>query len=543
METMKIPILELISFTCATTFSAPFETIKLQQQMKTSPNDTTIFGLMDSTFRKSGFGGFFAGNTYRIAKTLFRPCIKQAVQNAVRKWTRNWNPKQNSLSQAVVYDCLSLLFVHPLDVWRTLAGVAPEKCNQTRSLKDLYAGFALGLFGRVVHRGVFTCVYRLPRNKKTGKFLGYCTTTVAALVAGLVVYPIDTLCRRQMVQPELSVVDAFTQDTVASLWNGASVNIVRSLVGLGTLYVVDYLWLTRSKKKTKKKTKKKATKKQKKKILASKIDIEKLVGLLQQKPTKDDDDEDCPICMEALPKNYWDCNCGRMFCCGKRMHITCYNRIVSSKMSLEQKNRCVMCRSVLSIQRSKEEIQQIYHWVRKGKVWAYAEMGGIFSKMGSDEQLYKLAKKLLELASQQGDAVAQHNLGLMYLNGQGVPKSFEIARKYFEAAAEQGYATAQFNLAFMYQQGEALEKNDEKVKEYLEPAAEKGHADAQYYLGLMYYQGNIVEQSYETTREWWMKAAEQGHEKASTKLLILQKDLKNGTTCSTESPEFTKNLY
>jgi len=39
-------------------------------------------------------------------------------------------------------------------------------------------------------------------------------------IARLVAYPIDTLQRRQQMMPELLIIDAISQDSVMSLWNG-----------------------------------------------------------------------------------------------------------------------------------------------------------------------------------------------------------------------------------------------------------------------------------------------------------------------------------
>ena len=49
----------------------------------------------------------------------------------------------------------------------------------------------------------------------------------------------------------------------------------------------------------------------------------------------------------------------------------------------------------------------------------------------------------------QGDAVAQYNLGQMYRMGHGVPQDYKTAVKQYTLAAGQGYAEAQYNLAKM----------------------------------------------------------------------------------------------
>ncbi|MGA2402548.1 MAG: retroviral-like aspartic protease family protein [Syntrophobacteraceae bacterium] len=58
---------------------------------------------------------------------------------------------------------------------------------------------------------------------------------------------------------------------------------------------------------------------------------------------------------------------------------------------------------------------------------------------GDFARAYKEFKELAE----QGDALAQYNLGVMYANGHGVPKDEAEAVKWFRKAAEQGFAQAQ----------------------------------------------------------------------------------------------------
>ena len=59
-------------------------------------------------------------------------------------------------------------------------------------------------------------------------------------------------------------------------------------------------------------------------------------------------------------------------------------------------------------------------------------------------------------AAAQGDAEAQHNLGLMYVHGEGVPQDYAEAVKWFRKAANQGDASAQTNLGIMYFRGEVV---------------------------------------------------------------------------------------
>lgn len=55
--------------------------------------------------------------------------------------------------------------------------------------------------------------------------------------------------------------------------------------------------------------------------------------------------------------------------------------------------------------------------------------------------------------AQQGNAVAQFNLGVMNDFGHGIPKDAAKAVYWYRLAAAQGHASAQFNLGGMYFEG------------------------------------------------------------------------------------------
>ena len=62
--------------------------------------------------------------------------------------------------------------------------------------------------------------------------------------------------------------------------------------------------------------------------------------------------------------------------------------------------------------------------------------------------------------AEQGDASAQYNLGVMYMNGYGVVQDYAEAVKLYRLAAEQGYASAQNNLGWMYDNGNGVLQNN-----------------------------------------------------------------------------------
>lgn len=59
-----------------------------------------------------------------------------------------------------------------------------------------------------------------------------------------------------------------------------------------------------------------------------------------------------------------------------------------------------------------------------------------------NRQDYATARSLLQPLAEQGYALAQGNLGLMYENGQGVAQDYQEAVRWYRLAAEQGNAGA-----------------------------------------------------------------------------------------------------
>ena len=62
-----------------------------------------------------------------------------------------------------------------------------------------------------------------------------------------------------------------------------------------------------------------------------------------------------------------------------------------------------------------------------------------------EREEYATALKFWRPLAEQGDAIAQSNLGVMYEFGLGVPQDYVQAHMWFELAAEQGSKKAQKN--------------------------------------------------------------------------------------------------
>jgi TPR repeat protein len=105
-------------------------------------------------------------------------------------------------------------------------------------------------------------------------------------------------------------------------------------------------------------------------------------------------------------------------------------------------------------------------------------------------------------AAEQGNAIAQFNLGILYGQGKGVPQDYPKAAFWYRKAAEQGNANAQLNLGNAYRTGQGVTRDDAEAVVWYRKAAEQGDAAAQWSLGVSYEYGQGVPQSYADAYFW-----------------------------------------
>ena len=70
-----------------------------------------------------------------------------------------------------------------------------------------------------------------------------------------------------------------------------------------------------------------------------------------------------------------------------------------------------------------------------------------------EEGNYPTALQAFRQLADKGNARAQHLLGLMYDNGEGVVQDYRQAVAWYSKASAQGNADAQYNLGMMYGNG------------------------------------------------------------------------------------------
>jgi TPR repeat protein len=127
------------------------------------------------------------------------------------------------------------------------------------------------------------------------------------------------------------------------------------------------------------------------------------------------------------------------------------------------------------------------------------------------------AVQFLQLAASRRDVRAMDLLGTCYRK-QG---KFELARRSFEGAATAGYALSYFNLGVMYMNGEggprSPRKGEEQFRhsaELFRQGAEKGEPAAMFYFASWNDQGIGVPKDAKTAMEWYRRSARAGYPQA-----------------------------
>ena len=91
-----------------------------------------------------------------------------------------------------------------------------------------------------------------------------------------------------------------------------------------------------------------------------------------------------------------------------------------------------------------------------------------------------------------GNAEAQNNLALLYLDGKGMPRNLPEAVRYFQLSAAAGSALGQNNLGGLYRDGNGLPRDFGKAARWFGASASQGNSAGMYNLGLMYELGQGV---------------------------------------------------
>ena len=147
----------------------------------------------------------------------------------------------------------------------------------------------------------------------------------------------------------------------------------------------------------------------------------------------------------------------------------------------------------------------------QGEAWAQHNLGlAYWIGLGGVKQDRRQAVDWFRKAAEQGYAYAQTYLGRAYASGQGVVEDRRQSFDWLRKAAEQGDADAQYAVGLAYWLGEGVDKDSRKKVYWLRKAAEQGYMRAQFVLGLAYWGGIGIGKDHRKAVEWYRKAAEQG---------------------------------
>jgi len=125
---------------------------------------------------------------------------------------------------------------------------------------------------------------------------------------------------------------------------------------------------------------------------------------------------------------------------------------------------------------------------------------------------YATAIHELRPLAEKGIASAQFKMGLLYANGQGVPKDDVQARQWYEKAAAQGHTDAQANLGVLLVYARGGPQDYKMAVYWFRLSANQGNDLAQRKLGLMYERGEGVQQDYILAYMWYSLGAAKGGE-------------------------------
>jgi hypothetical protein len=103
---------------------------------------------------------------------------------------------------------------------------------------------------------------------------------------------------------------------------------------------------------------------------------------------------------------------------------------------------------------------------------------------------------------------------MLYQNGAGVAQDYAEAARWYQQAADQGNTMAQNNIGALYEHGLDVAQDYGEAEQWYRMAADQGYALAQTNIGVLYFHGWGVPQDYGEAMRWSQMAAAQGEPNA-----------------------------
>ena len=173
----------------------------------------------------------------------------------------------------------------------------------------------------------------------------------------------------------------------------------------------------------------------------------------------------------------------------------------------------------------KDDFASINAAALSGNAHAQTEMGLAYLNGTGVVEDDARAAHWLETSAAAGDAVAQYWLATLFEHGKGEGTDAAEAVRWYEASALQGNLKAMYKLAVSYAEGWGTRQNYGEAARWFSRAAEYGFVNAQYNLGVLYERGYGVPQSLLDSYKWYALAAAQGDKDSAARVDALSSQL------------------
>lgn len=147
---------------------------------------------------------------------------------------------------------------------------------------------------------------------------------------------------------------------------------------------------------------------------------------------------------------------------------------------------------------------QAKFWYQKSAEQGYAPAENAMGLNSSND--VEAAKWFLK-AAEHGQPVAQYMMWMKLSQGQGVPRDEAMGIHWLNKSAAQGFALAQHNLGYLYLTGkQGVTQDFSQAMAWFRKAADQGYADAQDSVAVMYIDAKGVQQDFVEAYKWLVVA-------------------------------------
>lgn len=137
---------------------------------------------------------------------------------------------------------------------------------------------------------------------------------------------------------------------------------------------------------------------------------------------------------------------------------------------------------------------------------AQFNFGRFYDYVKSKYQDKKLARFWYEKSALQGYNIAQHNLAMLFILGQGGGKDFKKAKYWFEKGAKQNYSLSIFNLGYMHENGLGIPQNSLKAIAFYKKVHGNNRGVADKAIAIIHDNGIGVTKNRLKALPWYIKA-------------------------------------